>query len=211
MSSSRKVLIAVTGGVVVMLLLAFVALTGMSASFAWTEGGGYGSGPGICQTATPAAISATPGIPGATPTPDGTVPTCVPVSVIGEQVVARARAMADALYVNPACGGHISYPDCYYTWYKAPDSLYPPGARSQPTHPVACTTCSSRCHVQPSHPHCWKEKMGRMRVTPTSRQRLPLPQSQRPPEGRLICVVSWWETWRSVLRTPHNKARRNRR
>ena len=30
--------------------------------------------------------------------------------------------MADALYVNPNCGGKISYPDCYYTWY---DSRFP--------------------------------------------------------------------------------------
>jgi hypothetical protein len=148
MSSSRKVLMAMTGGIVVMSLLAFVALTGMSASFAWTEGGGYGSGGGICQTATPAAISATPGIPGATPTPDGTVPTCVPASALGAQIVAWARAMADALYLNPACGRHISYPDCYYTWYKAPESLYPPGV---PTFPQAvirygeqiCPGCSA--------------------------------------------------------------------
>jgi hypothetical protein len=127
MHSSHKVLTAMTGGVVVMSLLAFVALTGMSASFAWTEGGGYGSGPGICQTAPPAVISATP-------TPDRTV--------------AWARAMADALYANPACGGHISYPDCYYTWYKAPESLYPPGT---PTFPQAviqyglqvCPGCSA--------------------------------------------------------------------
>ncbi len=69
MSSSRKVMTAMTGGVVVVLLLAFVALTGMSASFAWTEGGGYGSGPGICQTATttPDTGFPTPGISGTTP------------------------------------------------------------------------------------------------------------------------------------------------
>jgi hypothetical protein len=148
MHNSFKLLTAMTGGVVVMLLLAFVALTGMSASFAWTEGGGYGSGPGICQTATPAAISATPGIPGATPTLSETAPACVPPSAIGAQVVAWARAMAGALYVNPACGGHISYPDCYYTWYKAPESLYPPGV---PTFPQAviqyseqvCPGCSA--------------------------------------------------------------------
>ena len=36
MHSSRNVLTAMTGGVVVMSLLAFVALTGMSASFTWT-------------------------------------------------------------------------------------------------------------------------------------------------------------------------------
>jgi hypothetical protein len=56
--------------------------------------------------------------------------------------------MAAALYVNPNCGGHISYPDCYYTWYKAPGSTYPPGI---PTFPQAviqyaeqvCPGCSS--------------------------------------------------------------------
>src|SRR5260370_20954937 len=98
MSSSRKVLMAVTGGVVVMSLLAFVVLTGMSASFAWTEGGGYGSGPGICQTATPETDSPTPGAPGATPTLSETAPTCVPPSGIGAQVVAWAGAMADGLH-----------------------------------------------------------------------------------------------------------------
>src|SRR5260370_221640 len=141
MSSSRKVMTVVTGGVVVMSLLAFVALTGMSASFAWTEGGGYGSGPDICQTATPAAISATP-------TPDRTVPTCMPASAIGAQVVVWARAMADALYVNPACGGHISSPDCYYTWYKAPGSTYPLGTPSFPQAVIEygqqiCPGCSA--------------------------------------------------------------------
>jgi hypothetical protein len=56
--------------------------------------------------------------------------------------------MADALYVNPACGGHISYPDCYFTWYKAPGSGNPPGV---PTFPQAviqygeqvCPGCSA--------------------------------------------------------------------
>jgi len=148
MSSSRKVMTVVTGGVIVMSLLAFVALTGMSASFAWTEGGGYGSGPGICQTATPGTDSPTPGIPGIMPTPNGTAPACVPPSGIGAQVVAWARAMADALYVNPACAGRISYPDCYYTWYKAPESRHPLGV---PTFPQAviqyglqvCPGCSA--------------------------------------------------------------------
>jgi hypothetical protein len=148
MHNSRNVLTAMTGGVVIMSLLAFVVVTGMSASFAWTEGGGYGSGPDICQTATPGMGSPTPGASGATPTLSETAPTCVPPSEIGAQVVAWARAMANALYVNPACGGHISYPDCYYTWYKAPDSRYPPGV---PTFPQAviqygeqvCPGCSA--------------------------------------------------------------------
>jgi hypothetical protein len=127
MSTSRIGLTAVAGGVIVVLMLGFVTLTGLSASLAWSQNGGYGSGPGICQaaTATPATGSLTPGSSGATPTPTGTAPVCVPASKIGAQVVALAKAMADALYVNPACGGYISYPDCYYTWYKAPGSTYP--------------------------------------------------------------------------------------
>jgi len=147
MSSSRKVLMAMTGGVVIMSLLAFVALTGMSASFAWAEGGGYGSGPDICQTAIPGMGSPTPGAT-LTPSPTGTAPACVPASAIGAQVVALAKAMADALYVNPACGRHISYPDCYYTWYKAPGSMYPPGTPSFPQAVIGygqqvCPGCSA--------------------------------------------------------------------
>ena len=133
MLSSRTGLTAVVGGVVVVMLLGFVSLSGLSASLAWTEGG-YWSGPGICQTITPGTGSPTPSTPGTTPSPAGTAPACVPASEIGARVVALARAMADALYVNPACRGHISYPNCYYTWYKAPGSTYPPGA---PTFPQA--------------------------------------------------------------------------
>jgi hypothetical protein len=58
----------------------------------------------------------------------------VPPSEIGAQVVAWAQAMAAALYVSPGCGGHISYPDCYDTWYKASGTDYPPGV---PTFPQA--------------------------------------------------------------------------
>ena len=149
MSNSRTGLIAVTGGVVVILVLGFVALTGISASLAWSQAG-YGSGPGICQSATITAGtgSPTPGAPGATPSPSGTVPACVPASHIGAQVVAWARAMADALYVNPACGGHISSPDCYDTWYKAPGSAYPPGSPAFPQAVIqygeqVCHGCSA--------------------------------------------------------------------
>ena len=129
MSSSRAGVTAVAGGVVVIMMLGFVTLTGLSASLAWSQSGGYGGGPGICLAATATATkgSPTPGSFVATPSPTITVPGCVPASQIGAQVVALAKSMADALYVNPACGGHISYPDCYYTWYKAPGSTYPPG------------------------------------------------------------------------------------
>ena len=138
MSRSRLGLIVVAGGVIVVLLLGGVTLAGLSASLAWSQSGGYGSGPGIClgSSATPGTSSPTAGSSGATPSPSpgGTMPACVPASKIGAQVVALARSMADALYVKASCGKRISYPDCYYTWYKAPGSANPPGA---PTFPQA--------------------------------------------------------------------------
>jgi CHAP domain len=147
MSRSHTGLIAVTG-VVVMLVLGFVTLTGMSASLAWSQSSGYGSGPGICQTATAGTGSPTSGVSGATPSPTGTEPACVPASAIGAQVVALAKAMAGALYVNPACGGRIRYPDCYDTWYKAPGSAYPIGAPIFPQAVIdygaqVCPGCSA--------------------------------------------------------------------
>jgi hypothetical protein len=145
MNSSHKSMTVLIGGVVIMTLLAFLALSGVSATFAWMAGGGYGSGPILCQTVTPSIGSATPGT---TITPGGNTSPCVPASQIGAQVVALAQVMAGALYVNPACGGRIRYPDCYFTWYKAPGSTYPPGA---PTFPQAviqygqqvCPGCSA--------------------------------------------------------------------
>lgn len=46
MNSSNKTLTVLIGGIVVVTLLAFVALSGVAATFAWMAGGGYGSGPG---------------------------------------------------------------------------------------------------------------------------------------------------------------------
>jgi hypothetical protein len=145
MHCSRTTLTAVTGAVVVITLLALLALSGVAATFAWVERGGNGSGPGLCQTVTPGMGSPTPGAPRM---PGGTTPSCVPPSTIGAQVVAWARAMADALYVNPACGGRISSPDCYDTWYKVPGSTYPPGAPSFPQAVMqygqqVCAGCSA--------------------------------------------------------------------
>lgn len=145
MDSSRKTLTAVTGGVVVITLLAFLALSGVAATFAWMEGGGNGGGAGVCQTITSGTGSARPVVPS---TPGGHTPSCVPPSEIGAQVVAWAQAMAAALYVSPACGGRISFPDCYDTWYKAPGTDYPPRG---PTFPQAviqygaqiCPGCSA--------------------------------------------------------------------
>src|SRR5437667_10390937 len=110
MNSSTKTLTMLIGGMVIVTLLAFLALSGVAATFAWMEGGGYGSGPALCQMVTPGMNTSTPV---KTRTPDGNTSPCVPASEIGAQVVAWAHAMANALYVNPACGGSISYPDCY--------------------------------------------------------------------------------------------------
>ncbi|HLI70475.1 MAG TPA: cysteine peptidase family C39 domain-containing protein [Ktedonobacteraceae bacterium] len=49
-----------------------------------------------------------------------TIPgTCFPSSPYAAQVVQWAAAMANALYVNPACGRVRSYPNCYDTWYTS--------------------------------------------------------------------------------------------
>src|ERR1700730_17875152 len=150
MNSSRMILTAVAGGEVVVLMLGVVTLTGVSASLAWSQSGGYGSGPGIClsATATPTTGSLTPGSTAATPLPTATAPVCVPAGHIGAQEVTLAKAMTDALYVNSACGGHISYPDCYYTWYKAPGSTDPPGLPPFPQAVIqygeqVCPGCSA--------------------------------------------------------------------
>ena len=123
MNSSGKTLTVLIGGVVILTLLAFLALSSVAATFAWMESGGYGSGPVLCQSVTPGSNTSTPAM---TRTPGGKTSPCVPASQIGARVVALAQAMANALYVNPTCEGRISYPDCYFTWYKAPDAASPP-------------------------------------------------------------------------------------
>src|SRR6266571_4429607 len=150
MNSSGKTLMVFIGGVVIVTLLAFLALSGVAATFAWMAGGGYGNGPVLCQNVTPAIGSATPDT---TPASGGNTSPCVPASQIGARVVAWAQAMASALYVNPTCGGRISYPDCYFTWYKAPGSASP---RGMPTFPQAviqygeqvCPGCSAWAYSQ---------------------------------------------------------------
>lgn len=44
---------------------------------------------------------------------------CYPGSPYGAQVVAWAQRMANALYVNPACGAQRGGPDCNDTWYTS--------------------------------------------------------------------------------------------
>ncbi len=145
MNSSSKALMVLIGGVVVTTLLVFLVLSGVAATFAWMAGGGNGSGPALCQAITSGTSTSTSGT---TPSPGGNAPACVPASQVGAKVVAWAQAMAGAFYMSPSCGGRISYPDCYDTWYKAPGTDYPPGA---PTFPQAviqygaqvCPGCSA--------------------------------------------------------------------
>ena len=145
MNSSGKTLTVLLGSLAVVTLLAFLALSGVAATFAWMAGAGYGSGPPLCQLVTPGT---TPSPSVLTTTFGGNSSLCVPASQIGAQVVAVAQAMAVALYVNPNCGGHISFPDCYYTWYKAPGSTFPPGMSTFPQAVIqygeqVCPGCSA--------------------------------------------------------------------
>ncbi len=78
-----------------------------------------------------AQASGTPASPVSTGTPSEG---CIAASGIAAAVVNLAEQMAGALYVNPACGGTISYPDCYYTWYNSsfPQSVIAYGNRVCP-------------------------------------------------------------------------------
>jgi hypothetical protein len=95
---------ALVAGVLSLLLLVSV-LTGVLVSI--PTGSGSGASFGACPTPT-APVAGSPTETG------GCLP---PPNQIAAAVVALARQMADALYVNPACGG-IAYPNCYYTWYN---------------------------------------------------------------------------------------------
>jgi hypothetical protein len=145
MNSSGKALAILFGTLVIVTLMAFLALSGVAATFAWMAGSGYGSGPPLCQMVTPGTSTSTSAM---TPVSGANTSPCVKAGLIGAQVVAVAQTMAGALYVNPNCGGHISYPDCYYTWYKEPGSTYPPGMPTFPQSVIrygeqVCPGCSA--------------------------------------------------------------------
>jgi hypothetical protein len=113
-------LAACVGVAMTILLLATLLGALISSVF----GSGLGGGPGPCFAGTPTAVTSQSGssarqqAPSETPTATAT-PECIAPSGIAKAVVALAQQMAAALYVNPACGGQISYPNCYYTWYNA--------------------------------------------------------------------------------------------
>jgi hypothetical protein len=130
-----------------MLLIAFLLFSTVSAALAWMGGSGRGEPclsppPATGKTSTISSPSS-----GASATP-GSGSMCVPPGGYGAAVVQWAKAMADALYVNPACGGHISFPACYYTWYKVPGSNYPSSAATFPEAVIhygeqVCPGCSA--------------------------------------------------------------------
>jgi hypothetical protein len=101
----------VAGTLSLLLLLLLVSLlTGVLAALPSPGGSGAGVGDGACLSTPTAPVAGSPTETGS----------CLPPpNQIAAAVVALARQMADALYVNPACGGIIAYPDCYYTWYNS--------------------------------------------------------------------------------------------
>ncbi len=122
-----KWIVALVGCVV----LGFTLLVGLAAKGAqianMTQGSGC-SAPLVVSTAdaaTPLATERGSASPLATTPPAGATPTatsdgesfCYPASHLGAQVVSWARAMADALYVQPACGSKRggACNDTYYT------------------------------------------------------------------------------------------------
>src|SRR5579863_7369968 len=152
MHAPKTVLVAFLAGIALLIFLAGFLLSGLSAALASMQVSGAGScqpasftTPGLTATTTH-ALTGTADTP--TQQPTGTAPSCVPPSGSGKQVVAWAQAMAAALYVNPACHGQISYPNCYYTWYKAPGTDYPPDTPDFPQAVIqyveqVCPGCSA--------------------------------------------------------------------
>jgi hypothetical protein len=116
--------IAALAGVAMTMLL-IVTLLGAIISAVF--GTGLGSGPGPCSPATATATPTPVGQHGGSNLQHSTgspiilptaTPGCLPPSGMAKAVVALAQQMAAALYVNPSCGGQISFPNCYYTWYN---------------------------------------------------------------------------------------------
>ena len=85
------------------------------------QGVGAGGTPVPCLNAPP--TTATHHAPTVSATATQGTNGCLPARGIAAAVVQLALRMAAHLYVNPACHGTISYPNCYYTWY---DSGFPP-------------------------------------------------------------------------------------
>lgn len=97
-SSTSKLLGGLIGVIVLGILALMVMVVLLSGALALLSGTSSGSG---CATAKATAIG------------------CIPPTRNAAAVVQVALAMAAHLYMNPACHGVASYPNCYDTWYDA--------------------------------------------------------------------------------------------
>ena len=106
-----------TLSVLALILVGIALLAG--AAFAVAGAMGMGT-PGNACHAPSGTASASPGTPHTSPTPgNGGESFCFPASPEATAVVGWATAMANALYVNPACGKRRGAPNCNDTWYTS--------------------------------------------------------------------------------------------
>ncbi len=112
-SSTAKLLGGFIGVIVLGILVLMVMVVLLSGALALLSGTGSGTG---CATSRAPASA------------------CVPPTGNAAAVVQLALAMAAHLYVNPACHGHASYPNCYDTWYDGgfPQAVLAYGQRFWP-------------------------------------------------------------------------------
>src|SRR5579885_1164627 len=118
MPSHQTLLGGAIGGVILLIVI-FGLFAATGAALSQMQQTGPSSACGSLSS------SGTPGSSGsrahATPpaTPDTSSGDCFPGNPYGAQVVQWARKMADALYVNPACGARRGGPDCNDTYYTS--------------------------------------------------------------------------------------------
>ena len=111
--STPKLLGGLVGVIVLGILALMVMVVLLSGALALLSGTGSGNG---CATSRATASG------------------CVPPMGSAVAVVQLAMAMAAHLYMNPACHGVASYPNCYDTWYDAgfPQAVLAYGQRFWP-------------------------------------------------------------------------------
>jgi len=97
-SSTRKLLGGLVGVIILGILALMVMVVLLSGALALLSGTGSGTG---CATSRATSSG------------------CIPPTGNAAAVVQLAIEMASHLYVNPACHGLASYPNCYDTWYDA--------------------------------------------------------------------------------------------
>ena len=112
-SSTAKLLGGFIGVIVLGILALMVMVVLLSGALALLSGTGSGTG---CATSRATASA------------------CIPPTGSAAAVVQLALQMASHLYMNPACHGVASYPNCYDTWYDAgfPQAVLAYGQRFWP-------------------------------------------------------------------------------